>query len=138
MDDLKKIIKELEGKILAALTEARNEKDLEEVRLHYLTRQGPVAQLMTRLKTMSADEKRKYGPLLNNLRQKSDALFITREKEIKDAERELALKKKSQFDVTAYQPKTIFGSLHPYTYVIQKIEDVFISMGYAIVDSPEI
>jgi len=138
MENLKKIIKELEKKIIGALESAQSGAKLEEIRLQYLTRQGPIAQLMTRLKTMSTEQKRKYGPALNKLRNDINEMFERRKKEVKDAEYALELKKKAQFDVTAYTPKTLKGSLHPYTYLIQKIEDVFISMGYAIVDSPEI
>jgi len=138
MEDLRKIIRELEKNILGTLISAQSENALEEIRLQYLTRQGPIAQLMTRLKTMTSEQKRKYGPLLNELRQKVNEEYEKRKREIKEADRSLAMKKKAQFDVTAYKPRTLKGSLHPYTYLIQKIEDVFISMGYAIVDAPEI
>lgn len=138
MKDLKKIVRELEEKVLFALNNAQTEKDVEQVRLDYLTRQGPLAQLMTRLKTMEAKDKKVFGPLLNDLRQKTTETFELRLKEVKEAERATSQKKRVLFDVTAYKPKTLLGSLHPYTYVIEKIENVFISMGYAIVDSQEI
>ena len=138
MRDLKKIIRELEEKILAALNKAQTEKEVEQVRLDYLTRQGPVAQLMNRLKTMEAKDKKVFGPLLNDLRQKTSETFEQRLLQVKETERIALQKKKTLFDVTAYKPKTLYGSLHPYSYVIEKIENVFISMGYAIVDSQEI
>ena len=42
------------------------------------------------------------------------------------------------FDVTAYKPSGMQGSLHPYTRVIQDVEDILISMGFEMVDGPEI
>ena len=42
------------------------------------------------------------------------------------------------FDVTAYKPFQLQGSLHPYTQVVEQVEDIFISMGFEIVDGPEV
>ncbi len=138
MKDLKKIIKELQKNIVNALAKAQTESELEQVRLDYLTRQGALAQLMARLKAMTPEEKRVFGPLLNNLRQQVFEQLEVRKEELKRSYYELEQKKKSSFDVTAYSSGRLTGSLHPYTYLVQKIEDVFISMGYAIAEGPEL
>ena len=138
MENLKKIIKELEEKILNALHNAQTENDVENVRIQYLTRQGPVTQLMNRLKMMDVEQKKTFGPLLNDLRKKTTHAFDARLLEVKEYDRLMKQKKKTLFDVTASNPNYLKGSLHPYSILIQKIENVFISMGYAIVDSPEI
>jgi phenylalanyl-tRNA synthetase alpha chain len=138
MENLKKIIKELEEKILTALRDAQTENDVENVRIQYLTRQGPVAQLMNRLKSMDVEQKKIFGPVLNDLRKKTTHAFDTRLLEVKEYDRLMKQKKKTLFDVTAYKSDQVKGSLHPYSILLQKIENVFISMGYAIVDSPEI
>jgi len=57
MKDLEKIVQELEEKISTSLREGETEQDIEKVRINYLTRQGPLAQLMNRLKVMDVKQK---------------------------------------------------------------------------------
>lgn len=112
--------------------------DLETLRISYLGRQGKIAQLMSRLKELSAEEKRVFGPLCNNLKEEITSLWNQKQEELAYQEREQKESLMKGFDVTAYKPHTSFGTLHPHTHVITHIEDIFTSMGFAIADGPEI
>ena len=57
---------------------------------------------------------------------------------VQTAEHAAAQKRLAAFDVTAYAPNQLRGSLHPYTTTIAEIEDIFITMGFEIVDGPEL
>ena len=118
-----------------ALEAAQTPAELEAVRVRYLGRKGSIATIMSQLKDLSPDEKREIGPRLNTFKKDAQAAFEKRKRHIAATKGEK--EQKIPFDVTAYyrQPQ---GSLHPYTHIIQEIENIFISMGFAIVEGPEV
>lgn len=129
---------DLKSSFLNDLEATTNEQQLEKVRVDYLGRSGSIAALMEILKPLSLDEKRLWGPKLNAFKQEAQAAFDAKQEALAATARENAALKQHSFDVTAYQPHQLRGSLHPYTHVIEEIENVFISMGFKIVDGPEI
>ncbi len=137
MADLKKHIDIFTHAFFTALSHAATEHELEEVRRVYLSRHGKLTDLMSVLKELSPEEKRIWGPTLNALKEQSMAAFNAH----KDAFLRNILAQKQEksayFDVTASLPEQRNGSLHPYTYLMETIEDIFISMGYEIADGPE-
>jgi phenylalanyl-tRNA synthetase alpha chain len=112
-------------------------QDVENVRIAFCGRKGHIAHLMEQLKDLPIDEKKIYGPRINQLKtdiqQELDALLHTISQE------EIAKKNAQQknFDVTAYRLKELKGTTHIYTQIIEDLENVFISMGYDIIDGPE-
>jgi phenylalanyl-tRNA synthetase alpha chain len=120
------------------LTRAHNNDELEIIRIDYVGRKGKITQLMSMLKTMSMAEKREWGPrfnafkadFLHDIEKRKEELFA--QKLQRDDERNLF------FDVTAYQPMYRNGSLHPLTQIVQRIEDIFIGMGFEMADGPEV
>lgn len=133
MKDLKTEIKTIEAECLSELKKARSLESLESVRVSYLGRNGALTDLMSTLKTLPLDDKRTFGPALNQLKQRLTLAYESRKSE---------LEKKSNtsnalFDVTAYKPHQIQGSLHLYTQIIEQLSSIFISMGYTIADGPE-
>ncbi len=138
MDDITKRITDIHERIKTALDISKTERELEQARLNFLTRNAGLAQLLAQLKEFSAEQKRIIGPLLNNVRDQVFSLYEERKKQIQNERHAREQKRSELFDVTAYQPGVSYGSLHPYTIVGQKIEDVFTSMGYTIADGPEL
>lgn len=134
MDSNKKIT-QFKDAFKAELAAVSNLAQLEEFRIKFLGRSGLLSEIMKIIKEASVDEKRTLGPILNELKKDSEAKF--EEVRLK-LEATGASSVQSDFDVTAYKVGQLEGSLHPYTYVTEKIEDVFISMGYKVVDGPEI
>jgi len=122
----------------SALRAATTEQAAEAVRIEYLGRQGKITSLMALLKDLNLEEKKLYGPQLNQLRQDAE-LAIRAAKELLLL-RQFALlqQQETNFDVTAYVPTYTKGSLHPFTHIIEKIENLFMSMGYQIAEGPEI
>lgn len=138
MKTLKTEIKEIEKTCSQAIGKSTTLDVLEKVRVSFLGRKGKIAQLMLQLKKLSVEEKREIGPLLNTLKKETDFLYWQKREQLFD----IALEKKEEqfknFDVTAYQPNEPVGKLHPYTQATQLIQDIFIAMGYTIVDTPEV
>jgi phenylalanyl-tRNA synthetase alpha chain len=135
---LSELITELLHRFQQDLKRVHTPDDLEKIRITYLSRHGHIAEYMGQLKQFSLEEKKIYGPQLNKLKDEIQELFNQKkeslEKQQLDKESELL----ASFDVTAYRTSQLRGSLHPYTHVTQIIENIFVSMGFAIVDGPEI
>lgn len=121
-----------------ALTSAVNEDALERVRVAFLGRNGALSKLMESLKKLSLEEKRTFGPLLNDLKLFAENAYNERKKEILHEYMCQQARKQQHFDVTAYRQESRVGSLHIYTQITARVENVFTSMGYALADGPEL
>ncbi len=137
MADLRQELIRLKSAFTKTLQDAQNGIELENVRVKYLGRQGELAELISTLKELSAEEKRVIGPELNALKTELHAAFEAKKESFIETERKRAEAQKAHFDVTAYIQRPI-GSLHPYTHITRLIEDIFISMGFSIVEGPEV
>lgn len=120
------------------LAAIQNGPDLEQFRVRHLGRQGELATLMAELSGLSLEEKRTMGPLFNALKQDLQEAFKNREASLEKARLDAEQLKTAHFDVTGYKANQPRGSLHPYTHVIEMVEDIFISMGFEIVEGPEL
>ena len=138
MKSLQAALNEFKTTFSTALKSATDEHALEQVRITFLSRKGHLSALMDQLKNLSLEEKRTCGPLLNELKQWAEELFLTHKDQMVKSAQEIALSKQKHFDVTATLPHALRGSLHPLTHLKQQIESIFISMGYQIVDGPEV
>lgn len=137
MKDLKTRIAQAHSDFSKELHACINEQALEIVRIKYLGRQGILTDLMSGLSELNAEEKKVFGPLLNELKKNIQDGIMQAKAEFAHQQKEAEAAKKAHFDVTA-QPFYPQGSLHPYTRITQEIEDIFISMGFAVADGPEL
>ena len=134
MSSFKDKISQVSTQFSHALSTAQTAEQLEAVRVKFLGRSGELAQLTDELKAQSPEEKRVNGQLLQGLKATAQQQFEEKHKEIAGAVKAPAHK----LDITAYKPNQLHGSVHPYTQVIQEIEDLFISMGFMVVDGTEV
>jgi phenylalanyl-tRNA synthetase alpha chain len=121
-----------------ALSTARDENILESLRITFLGRKGKIADLMEQLKNVPLEEKKVVGPLLNQFKNEAQEQLDAHALSLK---KESAAQQKSfhkNFDVSAYTYNELKGTLHIYTQIINDLEDIFISMGYTVIDGPEV
>lgn len=137
MQSLDAAIDQLKQEFERDLKNVHSNTDLEKIRIAYLGRNGKITSIMSRLQELSVDQKRIYGPLLNQLKTWSNELFEQKKETLEHAGLQQELYKKQHFDVTAYK-KTPEGHLHIFTHIIQKLEDIFITMGYEVMSGPEV
>lgn len=136
--DLKTTIQQTKESLNQALTQATSIKAIEDAKIHFLGKKGSITQLMAEMKNLSLEDKKEFGPQLNQLRQEADER-ITQALDQLSAQLIAAENlKKQNFDVTAYLPTARAGHLHPYTPFIEEIQDIFLSMGYEIWNGPEL
>lgn len=138
MQDLKSEIEKIQSELKKALSQATSIADLEQIRIVYLGRQGHIAAIMAQIKELNAEDKKTFGPLLNELKKTAEELYEKSKSSLQEQQLQGELLKKKYFDVTAYKKSEVQGSLHIFTQMIEQLENIFISMGYQIASGPEV
>ena len=112
-------------------------KTLNDVRVEYLGKQGKITELSKMMKDVPNDQKKEFGMLVNEVRN-----FVTESlDEIKEKLEKEALNKKlesEKIDITLPGTKVPSGSANILERIIEEVEDLLMSMGYDVVDGPEI
>lgn len=132
IDQINKISTDIEH-AYAQVTEIAQ---LEQIRNKFLSRQGIIAQLTDQFKQCSQEEKRTLGPVLQALKTMANERYEQLKQQL--ASQAPITTQEQLFDVTAYKYKPMRGGLHIYTRFIEQVETIFTTMGYAIVDGPEV
>lgn len=135
--DLHEKLKNIESKFNNQLKDAADLNALEDLRVEFLGRKSELTELLKGLKNLAEEEKRKIGPLANKLRSEIERLIEEKKKSLKNY---LASKliEKERIDISAPSRKIQHGHLHPLTLIRRKVEDIFESMGFEIVEGPEV
>jgi len=123
---------------LARIHAAANTQELEAVRVELLGRKGGViTQLSKDMGKLSADERVARGKFINAAKQSLEEAWEARKAEFENA----ALAKRLDaewLDLTVPAPGPRPGALHPITQIQWEIEDLFRSMGFTVLDGPEV
>jgi len=135
---MKNRIQKIQENFRSDLINVHSQQELENIRIKYLGRQAILADLMTELKVLSPEDKKTFGPLCNQLKSEFQDLHKKTQEILYKKEQEDLAQKAAAFDVSISKPNQQRGSLHPYTQITQEIEDIFISMGFAVADGPEL
>ena len=108
-----------------------------ELKAKYLGKKGLVTSLTSNMKDLSIEERKAVGMIVNELRSEVGEKINKLDEEIKS--RELSEKlEKERIDITLPSKKITRGSRHPFNRFIEDVEDFFVSMGYDVVDGPEV
>jgi phenylalanyl-tRNA synthetase alpha chain len=110
---------------------------LEEWRVRYLGKKSDLTQVLRGLAALSIEEKKAVGSAANDLKVSLEECFKQKEKSIKEAQMLAAVIKES-IDVTLPGRRPPTGHLHPITQTIYEMCDIFKSMGFQVVDGPEV
>lgn len=127
------IVKSLEDKMHDALTL----NDLESLRVAYLGKNGLLTAQMAVIKTLSNEDKPKFGQWINEAKQAIESK-ITDQKHNLLIQAMNAQLEKETIDVSLPGLNLKKGSLHPLTIVTQDLEDYFIGLGYKVAEGPEL
>ena len=130
---MEKIKEELEKN----LKEVKNLVDLNELKAKYLGKKGIITSLYGKMKYLDNEEKKKYGQEINNLKD----YFNTNYEKLKISFEEELLKEKflkETIDISLPETKINIGAPNILEKLIEEVEEVFLSMGYDVVDGPEV
>lgn len=134
---MKEKLEALREKALGELATLETPKELEEVRVRLLGKKGEVTELLRGMGALPAEERPKMGQLINQLRGELEAALSEREQSITTLLKEKRLKEET-LDVTLPGTKAKEGGLHPLNIVLNDLIDIFQSMGFDVVDGPEV
>ena len=110
---------------------------LEAVRVEVLGRNGTLAAVSKDFKKLPPEDKARIGKLLNSVKQEVESSFET--KKSKFDRMALAARLDAEWiDLTLPAPGVRKGSLHPVTQIQREIEELFISLGFTVLDGPEV
>ena len=120
-------------------TAAADEAALEAVRVAALGKNGSITALLKTLGTMSPEERKTQGPLINGLKDRVNAALAARRDALKGAALEARLNTET-LDVTlpVREAPAEIGRVHPISQVIDELTAIFADMGFAVAEGPDI
>ncbi len=127
---------------LAAATQARiaavtTAEELESIRVEVLGRKGKLAEVSKDMGKLSPEQRGVVGKLLNAAKQSLEETLSTRQNAFAAAALAARLERE-WLDLTVPAPGPGLGSLHPLTQIQAEIEDLFVSLGFTVLDGPEV
>ncbi|MEG3017342.1 phenylalanine--tRNA ligase subunit alpha [Carnobacterium sp.] len=135
--ELKAKIDALKEEALAKIKASENLDSLNQVRVAYLGKKGPLTEVLRGMKDLSAEERPKIGALANIVRDEITTM-LEEKKALLEMERINQALAAETVDVTLPGNHVGVGQPHVLTQIIEEIEDLFIGMGYSIIEGPEV
>ncbi|MBP3705947.1 MAG: phenylalanine--tRNA ligase subunit alpha [Clostridia bacterium] len=120
-----------------AVDEASDEKQIDEIRVKYLGKKGELTALLKQMGSLSAEERPIMGQMVNEAKAKLEEIVGAKQIQLKEKATELKLKAE-QIDITMPAKEAKVGKLHPLNTVLNDMIDIFQSMGFDVLDGPEV
>ncbi len=128
-------IEAIKQQINSQIQDVNSVEELEAFRLKYLGRKGLLAQLTATIPGLSQQERAVFGQQVNSLKQLLNSVIEEKSKLINPAQ---TIRPKSIVDIGMPGIAQELGHLHPITKVMNEICDIFIRMGFAVIEGPEV
>ena len=134
---MKQELEAIRAKALEAIGGAEKAEDLEALRVQYLGKKGELTAVLKQMGSLSAEERPVIGQLANEVRAKLEESVETRAKELAAKALEMKLKAEA-VDVTIPGKAVKIGKKHPMYQVLDEIKDIFVGMGFEILEDREV
>jgi phenylalanyl-tRNA synthetase alpha chain len=121
----------------SAFAQAATPAELENAKAQFIGKAGRITELMKGMAQLSVDEKKTRGAAINQAKQAIESLLAERRQQLADAELQAQLKAEA-LDVSLPGRVREPGGLHPVMRTMERIEQIFASMGFDVADGPEI
>ncbi len=131
------IIQGLHSAALDQLNRAQTLDEVEAVRVEALGRKGKLADISKEFGKLAPEERARLGKVLNATKQDLEGRIDARKSQL-ESEKLNARLESEWLDLTVPAPGVRPGSLHPVTQVQREIEELFVSLGFAVLDGPEV
>ncbi len=130
-------LEQIKNAALKAFAEAKSVDELYNSHVQVLGRKGAMTLVMQSIATIEKSQKAAFGQACNVVKKELETVYESRKKELEEADLQRALHNK-WVDPTAPGKQFEVGHLHPLTLVQNEVERIFSSMGFAVMDGPEI
>lgn len=114
-----------------------NLNDLSLLKVKYLGKKSKIQTFSSSMKDLSIDEKKEVGKIINEFKNYLESSFSLYKEKLEKEELENKLSNEA-IDITLPSTKIRVGSIHPITKIINEVEDLFVSMGYDVLEGPEV
>ena len=133
----KELILEMKEEIQKIFINSLDLQKLNDLKVEYLGKNGKITELSKKMKEIPNEEKKEYGLLINELREEFNNLYLKSKNKL---EEDILNKKLTNetIDITLPGVKVNLGSPNILEKLIEEVEELFMSMGYDVVDGPEI
>ncbi len=130
---LNKILEDAKTK----LNEVETLAQTDEIRVKFLGKKGQLTEILRGMGKLSPEERKSTGQMANKVRAEIEQLLETKFAEVKAKAKEAQFKKE-KIDVTEPGEQISLGVKHPLTITMEEIYNVFMNMGFSIVEGPEV
>ncbi|GAB2698629.1 phenylalanine--tRNA ligase subunit alpha [Paenibacillus thermoaerophilus] len=127
----------LKEEALAELARVETLQQLQELRVKYLGKKGPLTEILRGMGALSAEERPVIGQIANDVRGAIESGVAGLEERFRREENERRLAAET-IDVTLPGRPAPQGAVHPLNKIIEEIEDIFLGMGYTVEEGPEV
>ena len=134
---MKEQIEQIRKNATEEVSKVTDAKELNDIRVKYLGKKGELTAVLRGMGALSAEERPVIGSLVNVVRDELEKLISEKEEFYKQEELNRKLETE-KIDITLPSAKVKRGSKHPLNRIIEEVEDLFVSMGYDVVDGPEL
>ncbi|MDO5037662.1 MAG: phenylalanine--tRNA ligase subunit alpha [Tissierellia bacterium] len=130
-------LQNLHDQALEALEKANHLEEVESIRLKYFGKKGEMTQILRGMGKLSKEERPKMGALANEVREKLEKALEERKALLEEKKIDLQMEAED-LDVTLTKETIRLGHRHPLLQTMEELENLFIEMGFTVVDGPEI
>lgn len=130
-------IEKLHQESLEKIQNALDLSKLNELRVLYLGKKGPVQELMKGMKNLPKEEKPAFGQKINQLKQQLSSAIEEKRVELEKIEMEKKIESE-KLDITLPGRVPALGNAHPLNLVKQELEDLFIGLGYQVIEGDDV
>ncbi len=134
---MKEQLANIRTQALEAFEQARDSAALDALRVQYLGKKGELTAVLKQMGKLSAQERPAMGQLANEVRAALESAIESAGKKLEAAALEARLKAET-VDVTIPGQNVTIGHKHPMYLALDEIKDIFVGMGFTILDGPEI
>lgn len=134
---MKEKLELLKSEALKAITEAKDEKQIDEIRIKYLGKKGELTAILKQMGSLAPEERPIMGQLVNKAKSELEDAVTAAAESFKAAAADEKLKAET-LDITMPSKPAVKGGLHPLNIVLNDMIDIFQSMGFDVVDGPEV
>jgi len=136
-EDIENIINNIETASGDALAPIDNIEDYEAWRVHYLGKKSPLTQILRNVASLSLEERRTIGAKANQLKNQLESASAEKEAELREAQLTSEAARET-IDISLPGRPYPVGHLHPITQAIEEICDIFVSMGFQVIEGNEV
>lgn len=123
--------------LIGSLNNINDLKELSDIKVLLLGKKGKITELSKQMGSLSNDEKKEYGKKINDLKNEANELIEEKRKAIETALLNEKLSNES-IDISLPSTKVPVGAPNIVEKIVEEVEDLLMSMGYDVVDGPEI